>query len=554
MNVPAGHRPLHALAGKFGIARAYHGVDGHHHQVPDDTLAAILSAIGIEAGSDSQAARTGENGVAADAAPGLPPVIRVREGEAPRLPQSGPTMAANWQLDLDDGTARSGVVSRDGGTGVLDECTDLPIGCHHLSLDSADTSAQTTLIVAPQSAWQISDIVRSGDPQNDMPRLWGITAPLYGLRSAEKSDGGIGTYADWGALAANARGWGADFAGANPVHALFPADPARCSPYSPSSRLFLNVMHIAPHRVPGFETCPAAQDLWNQCSGALDRLRQADLIDYSAIASRLFPVLQALYDHRPDKAPPDQTTDTALSRHALFEVLHEHFCRQLGSPAPWQDWPEAFRRPDSAAVAEFPRTHAGRIGFFSWLQQMADAQLADAAGSAKDAGAAIGLYADLAVGVARDGADVWARPENFAQGVSLGAPPDGFAPGGQNWALAPFNPLAIRAAGYAPFRAMLRATMRHAGLVRIDHVLGFARSFWIPDGLPGTYIAQPLDTLLDIVAIESRRARCAVIGEDLGNVPNGLRDTLADRGILGTRVAWFEREEGGRFRAAAHYP
>ncbi len=554
MNAPLGHRPLHILAEKFGIARAYHGVDGHHHQVPDDTLAAILLAIGIEAGSDSEAAGTWASISEANAERGLPPVIRVRQGEAPRLPRTGPAMAASWQMNLDDGTARSGIVSTDGETGVLDNCTNLPIGCHHLVLDNGDTPAQTTLIIAPQTAWQVSDMIRDDDLQNDRPRLWGITVPLYALRSVECLDGGIGTYADWGNLAANAHAWGADFAGVNPVHALFPADPARCSPYSPSSRLFLNVLHIAPHRVPGFEACPVARDLWNQCRDALGRLRQADLIDYSAVASHLFPVLQALYDHRPGKAPPDQATDTALARHALFEALHEHFCRQLAPPAPWQDWPEAFRRPDSAAVTEFSRTHADRVGFFAWLQQMADAQLADVAGCAKDAGAAIGLYADLAVGVARDGADVWAKPEYFAQDISLGAPPDGFAPGGQNWALAPFNPLAIRAAGFAPFRAMLRATMRHAGLVRIDHVLGFARSFWIPDGLPGTYIAQPLDELLDMVAIESRRARCAVIGEDLGNVPDGLRDTLANRGMLGTRVAWFEREEGGRFRAPAHYP
>ena len=522
----------------------------------------------LDAGTDADAADTLAALRAEDQRRHLPRVIRVRKGEVPALPPArhrpgdgraaggaSPDRNAAWRIRLDRGGDLAGDTRWDEGGGILKGCDDLPAGCHRLELDMSGVTAESVLIVAPQTAWQVSDALGGRDR-----RLWGLTAPLYGLRSAARQDGGIGAYPDWGRLAELAAPMGADFIGVNPVHALFPADPARCSPYSPSSRLFHNIMHIAPDNVPEFQDCEAARDLWNEAGPEVERLRQASTIDYGAVAGRLYPVLNALYQARGDGERAAfrsslAAQDPALADQALFDALHEHFAVHLGSRASWRDWPQAYRRIGGEEVREFAETSSDRVEFFAYLQWLANGQLADAAVAARRSGAALGLYADLAVGVARDGADVWARPQDYADGVSLGAPPDSFAPSGQNWELAPFNPSAVRAAAYSPMRAMLQAVMRHAGLVRIDHILGFARSFWIPDdGLPGTYVAQRLDELLDIVAIESRKAHCVVIGEDLGNVPDGLRDTLHSRGILGTRVAWFERGGDGRFHEPGHYP
>ena len=559
---------IDSLANRFGVARSYRGIDGRLHTVPDETIRAVLAAMGVDAGTDAVAAETLAALRAKDRHRQLPRIIRVREGEVPVLPPArhrpGDGQAAGgtspdgnvaWHIRLDRGGELAGDTRRDENGANLKGCDDLPAGCHRLALDMAGVSAESVLIVAPQTAWQVSEAAGGRDC-----RLWGVTAPLYGLRSAARRDGGIGTYCDWGRLAEAAAPMGADFIGINPVHALFPADPARCSPYSPSSRLFHNIMHIAPDRVPEFQGCDAARVLWNAAGPEVERLRQASTIDYGAVAARLYPVLNALFDALGDGDRAAfrcllAAQDPALAHQALFDALHEHFAVHPGSRASWREWPEAYRQASGEKVREFAEAKSERVEFFAYLQWLADGQLADAAAAARRSGAALGLYADLAVGVARDGADVWARPQDYAGGVSLGAPPDSFAPSGQNWELAPFNPSAVRAAAYSPMRAMLQTVMRHAGLVRIDHILGFARSFWIPDnGLPGTYVAQRLDELLDIVAIESRKARCVVIGEDLGNVPDGLRDTLRGRGILGTRVAWFERGVDGHFREPGQYP
>lgn len=559
---------IDSLAKRFGVARSYHGIDGRLHTVPDETIRAVLAAMNLDAGTDADAADTLAALRAKDQRRHLPCVIRMRKGDVPALPPArhrpgdgqgaggrSPDRNVAWHIRLDCGGDLAGDARWDEGGGVLKGCDGLPVGCHTLALDMSGATAESVLIVAPQTAWQVSDAAGGRDR-----RLWGVSAPLYGLRSAARPDGGIGTYSDWGRLAETVAPMGADFIGVNPVHALFPADPARCSPYSPSSRLFHNIMHIAPDQVPQFCDCDAARDLWNEAGPQVERLRQASTIDYGAVAGRLYPVLNALYDAIGDgeRAAIGRllgAPDPALADHALFDALHEHFAVRLQSRASWRDWPQAYRRVSGKEVREFAEASADRVEFFAYLQGLANGQLADAAAAARRSGAALGLYADLAVGVARDGADVWARPQDYADGVSLGAPPDSFAPSGQNWQLAPFNPGAVRAAAYGPMRAMLQAVMRHAGLVRIDHILGFARSFWIPDGgLPGTYVAQRLDELLDIVAIESRHARCVVIGEDLGNVPDGLRDTLRDRGILGSRVAWFERGGDGHFHEPDHYP
>ncbi|MGH6912391.1 MAG: 4-alpha-glucanotransferase, partial [Geminicoccales bacterium] len=219
----------------------------------------------------------------------------------------------------------------------------------------------------------------------------------------------------------------------------------------------------------------------------------------------------------------------------------------------WRLWPEPYRDPHSAEVARFAAAHRDRVAFFAWLQWLADEQLAQAQRRAA-AVMPIGLYLDLAIGVDPDGAEAWAQRDSIVDGASLGAPPDEFNEGGQNWGLAPLAPRALRDQAYAPLISTLRRAMRHAGALRIDHILGLQRSFWWPaNGAPGAYVQQPLDDLLGIVALESHRHRCVVVGEDLGTVPEGLRRSLSEAGLLGCSVLYFEREPDGAFRPGARY-
>ena len=246
----------------------------------------------------------------------------------------------------------------------------------------------------------------------------------------------------------------------------------------------------------------------------------------------------------------------ALDDFAIFEALHEHFLR-AGGEFSWHSWPAAMRDPRSAETAEFARERASRVLFFQFLQWIADRQLGRAAASGREAGLAIGLYRDLAVGANPHGAEAWADNELVVSGASIGAPPDPLSRSGQNWGLAPLNPLALRRRGFAPLIAALRANMRHAGILRIDHVMGLRRLYWVPSGSPatsGAYVEYPFEAVLRLLALESRRHRCAVIGEDLGTVPDGFRDTMRAANVLSYRVLAFERHADGSFVPAGRIP
>ena len=251
-----------------------------------------------------------------------------------------------------------------------------------------------------------------------------------------------------------------------------------------------------------------------------------------------------------------RTGGEALTRFAVFEALHEHFTSQ-GMPFSWRHWPAAMRDPHSAEVGEFARVHAERVEFFQYLQWQADRQLGAVAAAGRDAGLALGLYRDLAVGVDPHGAEAWADQQLVAPGAAIGAPPDPLSRAGQNWGLAPVNPLVLRRQGFAPLVAALRANMRHAGILRIDHVMGLQRLYWIADGSPatdGAYVSYPFHDLLRLVALESRRQRCAVVGEDLGTLPEGFRETMRTANALSYRVFIFERGEGARYAPPRDYP
>ncbi|HSA90714.1 MAG TPA: malto-oligosyltrehalose synthase [Burkholderiales bacterium] len=362
----------------------------------------------------------------------------------------------------------------------------------------------------------------------DERRLWGFAAQLYGLRSGR--NWGIGDFTDLGRLVEIAAGLGAAVVGVSPLHAT------QGSPYSPSSRHALNVLYIDVEAVPGYEPSPKLRR-------RLRVLRDADLVDYEAVRRVKLPVLESLFRKQGPVRP--------RGNFPVFEALREQFGHG------WQNWPEAFHRPGSKAVKAFVRRNAARVAFHAWLQRIARAQLDQVQRRARELGMPLGLYVDLALGADRGGAEVWSQQDVYALGASCGAPPDDFSPLGQDWGLPPYSPRALRAKAYRPFVELLRANMPAGGALRIDHVMALARLWWIPQGEKpdrGGYVAYPFREMLAILAAESRRARCLVIGEDLGTVPPELRAALNAAGVLSYRPLLFEKKPSGEYALPGAYP
>jgi 4-alpha-glucanotransferase len=380
-------------------------------------------------------------------------------------------------------------------------------------------------------------------------RAWGLAVQAYALRS--ERNWGIGDFEDLARLAEIAAAFGADFIGVSPLHALFFADPTRISPYSPSTRIFLNPLFIAPDLVKGFDMLPEREALLAE----LAALRAAELVDYPAVHRVKARALEALFDRfmQIEDAPSREAfaryrreQGAALKTHALYEALAEHFVKQGGSVS-WQTWPEAYRDPKSLAARDFARAAKRRVDFHTWLQWIADKQLAEAQARARAAGMRIGLYLDLAVGISPDGSRAWAGGPAIARQARVGCPPDPFSAAGQDWGLVPFSPIGLVEERFEPFRALLRANMRHTGALRIDHAMGLTRLYWIPEGSnarDGAYLRYPFREMLEAVADESWIHRTIVIGEDLGTVPEGFTDIIVRAGLLSYQVLYFA-EHGG---------
>ena len=388
--------------------------------------------------------------------------------------------------------------------------------------------------------------------QGRVGRWWLLAIQLYGVRS--RSNWGHGDFSDLLALIELAAEVGAGGVGLNPLHALFDDRPDQPSPYSPNSRLFLNPLYIDLDAVPEFEGLRTAE-----ISSTIERLRRSDLVDYVGIAAlkqrALHAAHQAFLRHatparRDDFAKFCETRSPALARFAAFEVLRRRF------KEPWWTWPSEWRAPDEAAIERLRAETGDALGFHEYAQWLADRQLMRCRDRARELGLPIGLYIDVAVGVRADGFDAWNAPDAVTRTLSLGAPPDALNTLGQNWELAGFSGVGLQAQAFAPFRDMLRASMRYAGAIRLDHVLGLKRLYLIPAGLrpdQGAYVRMPFEQLLDVTAEESQIRRCIVIGEDLGTVPRGFRAQVARHGIWSYQVMMFERDARGDFRPPEHF-
>ena len=489
----ASNAAVAADPGAWGIATSYEDAFGSRAEAPPATVRAFLEAM--DGDPDDADARPPEHHG----------VWVVRRGEPE--PLWGPVL-----LRLEDGTERR-------VAGHLP--ADLPTGYHDLhALDDGHVREDATrLIVSPG---------RAHPPPAE--RSWGLAAQVYAVRSA--SSWGIGDLADLRELGALAARLGARSLLVNPLDAVTPTTPRPASPYYPSTRRFRDPLYLAVDEVPGARTVPGVAELAREARQLLDDPR----IDRDRVAELKYRALRLLWEGR--RGRPDERAfaayreehGTTLTTFATFEALaEEHGGR-------WRQWPERFRDPTGEAVRRFADEHADRVRFHAWVQWLLDEQL-------RRAGQSVGLLRDLPVGFDPDGADAWAWQDLLALDVSIGAPPDQLGPEGQSWRLPPFVPWKLRAAGYAPLVATLRAAFRHAGGLRIDHVLGLFRQFWVPgDGSPadGTYVAMPARELLDVVALESQRAGAFVVGEDLGTVPDGVREELAARDMLRYQVLLFE--------------
>ena len=526
-----GDGALRDLAEAMGILPRWCDLAGVEQATGPETRRALLAAMGVPVTSEVEARESLADLRARQAARSIPEEIVVTAGMEAHIPLKS---AADWQLELEAGDTHEG---RDEREIVL----TLPTGLHRLHVGDE----LCLVIAAPERAPAVDDVAGRS-------KAWGLSAALYGLRSRRNL--GVGDYRDLAAAAEQVARLGADFIGINPVHARGAARDG-VSPYSPTCRTALEPGHIAPDAAPGFGRCTEVHRLLKASAADLEAARAGDLLDYEGQERLQREILEALFrttveadgSAAADLAAWRQGPGCALEWFAVFEVL-------AGVHGPdWRVWPGRLRAAGGPAVRRFASKHAEAVRYHAWLQWLAAQQLAGAQAAARGAGMAFGLYLDVAAGVRPGGADTWASPTCFAEGVSLGAPPDDFSPDGQTWNLAPFSPAGLRASGYEPFVRMLRAAMAHAGIVRIDHVPGLDRSFWIPEcGAPGGYVRYPLEALLGLIRIEAARAGCIVVGEDLGSVPRGLRRRLAEAGLLGCAVMQFETGEHG-FRPPRHY-
>jgi 4-alpha-glucanotransferase len=480
-----------------------------------------------------------------------------------------------WNVNFEDGSRRDGAIStadcREIWRGEVegswitrrhfDLPLDLPAGYHEFEAKIAGGAADRCLfVVAPPQSFEPAAILGGR-------RLWGIAVQLYTLRS--RGNWGIGDFGDLKILIRWVASRGAGFVGLNPLHALAPAAPDRSSPYSASSRHFLNVLYIAVPQVAEFQESTAAQARMTE-QGVGERLRELrgrEWVDYRGVAELKFEILALL--HREFRARHlAEGSERArhfrdfvaaggelLQMHALFDALDRHFCATFGLASGWTNWPEEFKDVHGSAAAQFAAAHSEEIEFFAYLQWLAHEQLREAQALARELGMPVGLYGDYAVGANPSGSEIWADRSSYCMGAEIGAPPDPLALKGQGWGIPPQDPLQMQAQRLQGFVRLIRNNMRYYGALRLDHVMALFRLWWVAAGfspMEGAYVHYPLEQLLTVLALESSRSACLVVGEDLGVVPDEIRRAMPEFGLYHYKVLLFEKLDG-RFRRPEEY-
>ncbi|MGE5318699.1 MAG: malto-oligosyltrehalose synthase [Hyphomicrobiaceae bacterium] len=575
---------LDRLCQRYGVLPLYRDIWDQVHPTSDAAKQALLAAMGIAAGSEEEMARSLEDCERRQWERALPVVQVVREPQRPHrialsLPAAEAQVAWRWRLRQESGAETQGEFDAaaleetarcklDGQDFVRRELAlDLAVepGYHRFIIERADgggSPCEMSFIVAPATCYQPPAIHGEG-------RVWGFAAQLYGIRS--ERNWGIGDFSDLRHVIEFCAESGAGTVLLNPLHALFPDAPEHASPYSPSNRAYFNTLYLDVEAIGDFPECDDARAMLHtpQFQARLRALRATEQVDYRGVAEAKSQILERLYAHfRSQHLPHDSERAQAFRRfqaehgetlrsQALFEAMQAYFRAQDSAVWGWPVWPEAYRDPQAPEVAAFCEAHLDRVEYFEYLQWQAAMQLGAAGTRSWELGLGVGVMLDLAIGVAEGGAATWMRRELYALSASTGAPPDLINRMGQDWGLPPWIPHRLEAAAYEPFIELLRANMRDPGALRLDHVMGLQRLFWVARGLPvaeGAYVAYPFEDLLGILALESQRNRCLVVGEDLGTVPDDVRNALLPMGVLSTRLLYFERQDNGRLKPPQDYP
>ncbi|HEY0358804.1 MAG TPA: 4-alpha-glucanotransferase [Mycobacteriales bacterium] len=531
---------LAELARAHRVATSYEDWAGEQVAVSPATVTTVLAGLGVDASTPERIAEALAERAEAPWRRLLPPTVVVRgDADVREVVVHAPAgVPVTLTVEREDGTEVSAGAGRQGDRRTVDGAEhvavtfglpELPYGWHRLTAATPATTGTAVLVVAPTRV-----------ERSDVERAWGWMVQLYSIRSG--GDWGLGDYAD---LAELARWSGAELGAGvllcNPLHAVSPVVPVEPSPYYPSSRRFRGPLYLRVEQTPEYAAAPP------ELRAQVDALRPEtapDRIDRDTVWTAKLAALELLWPlaRRDELRAYRAEQGEGLADFALFSALAERY------GVPWQDWPAELRRPDAPAVRELAAELADRAEFHAWLQWLCDEQLAVAGAAARDAGMTVGIVHDLAVGVDPGGADAWGLQDVLAMDMTVGAPPDSFNQQGQDWRLPPWNPERLAEAGYAPYRDMLRAVLRSAGGVRIDHVMGLFRLWWIPAGASaadGTYVYYDDEALLGVLALEAYRAGALVVGEDLGTVEPRVSRTLAERNILGSAVLWFERDDDG---------
>ncbi|MFK5689761.1 4-alpha-glucanotransferase [Ornithinimicrobium sp. LYQ92] len=541
------------LAEAYGIATEFWDWHGARTTVPDDTVVAVLAALGVDVSGADYIARELERAAERPWRRPLPAVLVVAEGSPVEVPvHVREASAVQAALTLEDGTRTEVGVLADlpesrtvDGAEVfrltLDLPQDLPLGWHAVELQADGGQVRMPLVVTP-ARLELPDSLQAPDAQG-----WGLMTQLYAMRSSDSW--GIGDLADLGDAGAWAAGLGADFVLVNPLHAAEPTGEMEPSPYLPTSRRFVNPLYIRVEDVPEVAYLSAAQrQLVEWHADDAKRYLDLDTLERDAVWPAKEAALRMIFGQA-----------RSLRRARRFQAYVERegqglvdyatwcaICQEHGTW--WRQWPAGLQDPRSAEVEAYRDGHMQEVEFHCWLQWILDEQLAQVQRDLLDTGMSLGVISDLAVGVHPDGADAWGLGDALARGVTVGAPADQYNQMGQDWSQPPWRPDKLAELGYAPYRDMVRAALRDSGGLRVDHVIGLFRLWWIPQGaepFQGTYVRYDHEAMVGILLLEAHRAGALVIGEDLGTVEPWVRDHLRERGVLGTSILWFERDWEG---------
>ena len=536
---------LLALAQQAGLSTTWEDAWGRSQHVKPDVLRHLLYALDLPAESASEI-RDSLHRLRAPKSTSATAIVIAQTNQLITLAAPPDLHTLAYRLFLENGQQYSGNAHRT-DQGLIQLQPIARAGYHMLFLGES----QITLAIAPPRCPSVSEITGTANP-----RLWGVSAQIYSLRQNRDQSAlhtpGFGNFSALATLATAAARQGASAVSISPVHAMFSADPQRYSPYAPSSRLFLNALYADPSVCLGREAVAAAIEALHLADERL-HLDASSTINWPAAANMQVHLFRRLFDDFQKKKPAPgydsymtfrRMGGEALESHARFEALHAHYLPLLGRNNGWQDWPTELQDPLGAPVQTFAEGYANEISFHVFLQWLAAQGLRHAQQSARNAGMSIGLISDLAIGTDPRGSHAWSRQTEILTNVTAGAPPDIYNPLGQNWGLTAFSPHALLENGYGAYIEMLRATLAHAGGIRIDHALGLARMWLVPEGAAaadGAYLQYPQSDLIRLICLEAWRHRAIVIGENLGTVPAGFDQTLESTGLLGISVLWFER-------------